>query len=81
MSREIPTRSRKPIVMRVRAGTTVYIGEQVTVELRGANKNSAELHVYAPSSMDVDRERNFAPDWIIENNDGPSAPTPEPSAK
>ncbi|XQA72101.1 hypothetical protein ACM9XA_11420 [Xanthomonas sacchari] len=67
--------------MRVSAGTTVYIGSQVIVELRGAHKNSAELHVYAPSTMDVDREVNFTPDWNVKNSDGPSAPTPEPSTK
>uniref|UniRef100_UPI003F81626B hypothetical protein n=1 Tax=Xanthomonas sp. 0924 TaxID=2835534 RepID=UPI003F81626B len=80
MSKGIPTRKRKPIVMRIPAGTTVQIGNQITIELRGAHKNSAELHIYAPSTLSVDRKQNFTPDWTVKNNNGPSAPTLEPSA-
>lgn len=80
MSREMPTPMGKPIVMTVKAGTTVFIGNGVQVQLRGAHRNRAEIHVYAPSNMDVDRAVTFEPDWNLKNSDGPSAPTPEPSA-
>lgn len=81
MSKEKPTPTGKPIVMTVKAGTTVFIGEGVQVQLRGAHRNRAELHVYAPSSLLVDRAVTFQPDWNIKNSDGPSAGTLEPSAK
>lgn len=80
MSRELPTPVGKPIVMRVKAGTTVFIGNGVQVQLRGAHRNRAEIHVYAPSNMDVDRAVTFEPDWNLKNSDGPSAGTLEPSA-
>lgn len=81
MSREIPTPHGRPIVMTVKAGTTVYIGDGIQVQLRGAHKNKAELHVYAPSTLPVDRAVTFQPDWNLKNSDGPSAGTLEPSAK
>jgi len=65
--------------MTVKAGTTVFIGDGIQVQLRGAHKNRAELHVFAPANLDVDRRVTFTPDWKIKNSDGPSAPTPEPS--
>ncbi len=80
MSRDLPTPVGKPIVMRVKAGTTVFIGNGVQVQLRGAHRNRAEIHIYAPSNMDVDRAVTFEPDWNIKNSDGPSAGTLEPSA-
>lgn len=80
MSRELPTPVGKPIVMRVKAGTTVFIGNGVQVQLRGAHRNRAEIHVYAPSNMDVGRAVTFEPDWNLKNSDGPSAGTLEPSA-
>jgi len=66
--------------MRVKAGTTVFIGNGVQVQLRGAHRNRAEIHIYAPSNMDVDRAVTFEPDWKLKNSDGPSAGTLEPSA-
>lgn len=80
MSRDLPTPVGKPIVMRVKAGTTVFIGNGVQVQLRGAHRNRAEIHIYAPSNMDVDRAVTFEPDWNVKNSDGPSAGTLEPSA-
>ncbi|HEP1206608.1 hypothetical protein B9Y60_06785 [Stenotrophomonas maltophilia] len=80
MSRDLPTPVGKPIVMRVKAGTTVFIGNGVQVQLRGAHRNRAEIHIYAPSNMDVDRAVTFEPDWNLKNSDGPSAGTLEPSA-
>lgn len=80
MSRELPTPVGNPIVMRVKAGTTVFIGNGVQVQLRGAHRNRAEIHVYAPSNMDVARAVTFEPDWNLKNSDGPSAGTLEPSA-
>ncbi len=80
MSRKLPTPVGKPIVMRVKAGTTVFIGNGVQVQLRGAHRNRAEIHVYAPSNMDVERAVTFEPDWNLKNSDGPSAGTLEPSA-
>ncbi|WP_189720433.1 hypothetical protein [Stenotrophomonas maltophilia] len=66
--------------MRVKAGTTVFIGNGVQVQLRGAHRNRAEIHIYATSNMDVDRAVTFEPDWNLKNSDGPSAGTLEPSA-
>ncbi len=80
MSRKLPPPVGKPIVMRVKAGTTVFIGNGVQVQLRGAHRNRAEIHVYAPSNMDVERAVTFEPDWNLKNSDGPSAGTLEPSA-
>ncbi len=78
MSREIPTRTRKPVVMSATAGTTVSIGNDITVEIHSAYRGRAVLHVRAPSNMAIDRERNFA---APQNDDGPSVGAPEPSAK
>ena len=77
MSREKPTRTRRPIVMHAAAGTTISIGNDVLIEIHEAYRGRALLHVYAPNRMDVDRERNFCP---AENNDGPSVGALEPSA-
>ena len=69
---------RKPMVIPASTGTTIYIGKEVSVEIHQAYRGRAVLHVYAPNSMDVDHKRDFA---VATNNDGPSAPTLEPSAK
>ncbi|MEN5284783.1 hypothetical protein ABE494_02385 [Stenotrophomonas lactitubi] len=81
MSKEKPTPTGKPIVMTVKAGTTVFIGDGIQVQLRGAHRNRAELHVYAPSILFVDRAVTFQPDWNVKNSDGPGVAAPEPSAK
>lgn len=81
MSKEKPTPTGKPIVMTVKAGTTVFIGDGIQVQLRGAHRNRAELHVYAPSILLVDRAVTFQPDWNVRNSDGPGVAAPEPSAK
>lgn len=81
MSKEKPTPTGKPIVMTVKAGTTVFIGNGIQVQLRGAHRNRAELHVYAPSILLVDRAVTFQPDWSVKNSDGPGVAAPEPSAK
>jgi hypothetical protein len=81
MSKGNPTPTGKPIVMTVKAGTTVYIGDGIQVQLRGAHRNRAELHVSAPSILSVDRAVTFQPDWSIKNSDGPGVGAPEPSAK
>ncbi|MDY4297545.1 MULTISPECIES: hypothetical protein [unclassified Xanthomonas] len=54
------------------------IGNDITVEVHSAYRGRAVLHVRAPSNLAIDRERNFA---APQNDDGPSAPTPEPSTK
>jgi hypothetical protein len=76
-----PPLQRRPIVMTVKGGTTVQIGEDIHVQIRGADRNRATLHVYAPRDLNVQREVNFTPDYTVGNSDGPSVGAPEPSAK
>lgn len=76
----ITTPRFKPIEMFAKAGTTIQIGPDVHIQIRGAHRNRVKVHIYAPDLLTVQREVNFTPDYTVRNEDGPSAPTPEPSA-
>ncbi|WP_146093036.1 carbon storage regulator [Xanthomonas arboricola] len=73
----------RPVEMYAPAGTTIFIGDGVQVQVRAAYRGRTKLHIYAPEGVDIDRVVNFKPEHLpkAENNDDPSAPTLEPSAK
>ncbi|MCC8490861.1 hypothetical protein [Xanthomonas citri] len=78
MSRPNPL-TRKPVVMHVPVGTLVTIGNEISFQIQHASRGKAEIHVFAPLDLSVDRFNTRGP--ISQNDDGPSAPTLEPSAK
>jgi len=78
MSRSNPL-ARKPVVMHVPVGTLVTIGNEISFQIQHASRGRAEIHVFAPLELSVDRFNTRGP--IAQTNDGPSAATLEPSAK
>ncbi|UAY75205.1 carbon storage regulator [Pseudoxanthomonas sp. X-1] len=73
----------RPAELFVRAGTTIFLGDDIQIQIRAAHRGRAKLHVYAPKETTIDRAVNFVPEHMpqSENSDGPSVGAPEPSAK
>ncbi|WP_165421752.1 carbon storage regulator [Pseudoxanthomonas winnipegensis] len=86
MSNDSPPRFR-PAELFVRAGTTIFLGDDIQIQIRAAHKGRAKLHVYAPKETAINRAENFAPERMPErvvqpqNSDGSGVGAPEPSAK
>lgn len=51
----MPARShpRRPLIQHLAAGTTLYIGESIQVEIRGAHRGRVKVAVTAPRHLTV----------------------------
>lgn len=65
-------------ILRLSEGETIHIGDAIEVHAVKADRGHTVLSIAAPRTLSIDRAKHFHP---TQNSDGPSAPTPEPSAK
>lgn len=74
---------RGSVVVTRKAGESILIGDQITVTNVG--DSPVTLAIRAPKSLSIDRVEELLKkrglSSYLRNNDGPSASTPEPSAK
>lgn len=63
---------RRPLIQHMAAGTTLYIGHQIEVEIRAAHRGRCKVAVIAPRNLTVERsdEQTCVPERL---DDEPAA--------